>query len=245
MLSAEPTTLAILGIITAIGTAFCLFGYALAEELLAWLGWIVGAVGGALVWWVQSSQAMSTTIIESQVAELLVLLGVGAVAGRLLLPLFTRFTVMIAGFVSTGGSVFVYLTGGQLTRTLASNVGSQPTTIASKIAEHPELQTQQIQNYVVIALVAGLLGAILALKFYELIVTGATTAIGAGLLATVVPLWQEVLSGGLSLEEGLDKISPLWFGIALALGLGFQLYFYQDEIDIPFVDTDNEVEPLE
>lgn len=243
MLSADPPALAVLGVMTVIGTAFCLFGYALAEELLAWLGWIVGAVGGALVWWFQSSRTTYAPSVESQFGELLLLLVVGAVAGRILLPFFTRFTVMIAGFVSMGGSVFVFLTGGQFTNTLANNLGARPAVVASELATHPQLQTQQIQNYVVIAAIAGLLGAILALKFYELIVTGATTAIGAGLLATVVPLWQQVLSGGIALEEGLGRISPLWFGFALVVGLGFQLYYYKDEMDVPFLD-DDEPKPL-
>ncbi|WP_134670037.1 hypothetical protein [Halorussus marinus] len=244
MLSADPPALAILGLVSVIGIAFCLFGYALAEELLAWLGWIAGGLVGAFAWWFQSSRTTATMALESQAVELLLVVVVGAVAGRVLLPFFTRFTVVIAGFVSTGGSAFVFLTGGQFAGTLANSLRARPTAAAAELATRPELQTQQMQNYVVAAIVAGLLGAILALKFYELIVTGAATALGAGLIAAVVPLWRQTLSGDITLEAGLGGISPVWFGVALVVGLGFQLYYYGEELNVPYFE-DDEPKPLE
>jgi hypothetical protein len=248
MLQAAPTTLVALGIVTAVGVGFAFFGYDLADRLLTWIGWLAGAGAGGTAAWFLLPRFVTDLTPQGQLVGGVILVVVGAIAGRILIPLFSRFTVVIAGFVATSGSTLVMLAGGQITGAL---VGIEPTgppgevsrEVATALSELPLFTSGQFQQFFAIAVVAGLLGAIVAARFYQAIITAAATAIGAALLGVVVPMWQEALNGGVDFGGGLGGVSPLWFGIALVLGIGFQLFNHGDDLDLPFVDE--EPEPLE
>ncbi|MFB6177082.1 MAG: hypothetical protein ABEI99_08085 [Halobaculum sp.] len=246
MLPASPQTLVTLGVVTAVGVAFAFFGYDLADQLLSWIGWLAGAGGGAAAGWFLLPTALPELTFQGRIVGAVLLVAVGAIVGRILIPLFSRFTVVIAGFVSTSGAVLVLLVGGQVTNAVANvSPGSSPTTVVSRLAGLPVFETQQFQQFAVIALVAGILGAVVASKFYQLIVTVAATGIGAALLGVVLPMWEQALSGGVSFGGGLGQISPLWFVATLVLGIGTQLYRHRQELDLPFLGDDGSVEALQ
>lgn len=237
MFPASPQTLVTLGVVTLVGVGFAFFGYDLADQLLSWIGWLAGAGGGAAAGWFLLPTALPELTLQGRIVGAVLLVAAGAIAGRILIPLFSRFTVVIAGFVSTSGAVLVLLVGGQITNAVADvSSGSDPTTVLTRLAELPVFETQQFQQFAVVALVAGILGAVVASKFYQLIVTLAATGIGAVLLGVVLPLWEQALSGGVSFGGGLGQISPLWFLVALLLGVGTQVYRHREDLDIPFLD---------
>lgn len=246
MLPASPQTLVTLGVVTAVGVGFAFFGYDLADQLLSWIGWLAGAGGGAAAGWFLLPTALPELTLQGRVVGAVLLVAVGAIAGRILIPLFSRFTIVIAGFVSTSGAVLVLLVGGQVTSAIANvSAGSNPATVLTRLSELPVFETQQFQQFAVVALVAGILGAVVASKFYQLIVTLAATGIGAVLLGVVLPLWQEALAGGVSFGGGLGQVSPVWFFAVLVVGIGSQVYRHREDLDIPFLDDDGDVEALQ
>jgi TRAP-type C4-dicarboxylate transport system permease small subunit len=81
-------------------------------------------------------------------------------------------------------------------------------------------------------LLLGVVGAALTAQFYELIITLAATAFGAGLLGIALPLWQQALTGGLEFGAPTSQLSLVWFGVALASGICVQLYRYREEFEL-------------
>jgi hypothetical protein len=240
MLPASPQTLVMLGVVTAVGIGFAFFGYDLADQLLSWIGWLAGAGGGAAAGWFFLPAVLPELTLQGRVVGAVLLVAVGAIVGRILIPLFSRFTVVIAGFVSTSGAVLVLLVGGQVTNAVTEvSSGSNPAAALTTLAELSVFESQQFQQFAVVALVAGILGAVVASKFYQLIVTLAATGIGAVLLGVVLPMWQQALSGSVSFGGGLGQISLVWFLAVLVLGIGTQVYRHRDDLDIPFVDDED------
>lgn len=242
MISGSLPSLAVLGLVTLIGIVFAYDGYSLADQLLAWTGWIVGAAAGGGAGWFFATNASGNP-------DKLVVTGgalvVGAILGRILVPLVSWLAVVLIGFVSTSLAVVLFLTGQELSRTISrlqTDVSSPADVelLMEQIANLPAFQDQQV---ILITVVAGLVGALLASKFYDLIITGAVSTVGAALLSIAVPIWQGALSGGVELSRSLDDISTGLFLLVLLSGLAFQIYRYGDELDVPFVG--GEYDPLE
>jgi hypothetical protein len=246
MLAASPQTLITLGIVTAVGVGFTFFGYDLADQLLSWVGWVAGAGGGAAAGWFFLPTALPELTFQGRIVGVLLLLVAGAILGRVLIPLFSRFTVVIAGFVSTSGAVLIVLVGGQITNAIVGlSTETDMETALMELAALPLFRQEEFQQFVVIALIAGVLGAVVAAKFYEAIITVTATGVGAALLGAAVPMWQQALAGGVSFGGGLGQVSYLWFGVALVLGIGSQVYRHRKELDLPFVNDDGKVRPLQ
>jgi hypothetical protein len=242
MVTASAETLLALGIVTAVGVGFAFFGYDLTDRLLSWVGWIAGAGAGAAAGWFLVPRVLAVTT-QARLVGVVVLLVAGAIFGRVLIPLFSRFTVVIAGFVATAGAVLVVLAGGQVTNALVGVSVADPVGVTTRLTALPLFTDQRFQQLFLLALVAGVFGAVAAARFYEVVVTLAATGVGAALLGAAAPMWQEALSGSVSLGGGLGRISPLWAAVAFAVGIGSQVYRHREEIDLPL--SDEMEEPLE
>lgn len=240
MLPLAPETLLPLGIVTIIGIGFTFFGYTLANQLLRWIGSLLGAGCGAAAGWFFLLQGSAEATVQSEAIGLLALFAVGAIAGRILVPLFSRLFVVFISFTSTTGAVLILLAGTRITNAISNTVPDTLTLaeineMMAQLSALPLFHEQRLQQFFAIALVAGVLGVIIASKFYQTIITGVVTAIGAALLGVVGPLWQQALSGGVSFGGGLSPISPLWFAVVLMAGIVFQLHRYGSVSNSPFV----------
>lgn len=234
MVSGSLPSLAVLGLVTLIGIVFAYDGYSLADQLLAWTGWIAGGTAGAGAGWLFANNATSSPDMLVTVGGGLV---VGAILGRILVPLVSWLAVVLIGFVSTSLAVVLFLTGQELSRTISrlqTDVSSPEDVefLMEQVANLPAFQDQQV---ILITVAAGLVGALLASKFYDLIITAAVSTVGAALLSIAVPIWQGAMNGSVELSRNLDDISTGLFLLVLLSGLAFQVYRYGDELDVPFV----------
>lgn len=222
-------------IVSALGVVFAGVGYRLVPLFLRWTGWIGGASLGGTVGWQLLPQLTPGLTSEQHLLWTGGLVITGAIGGRLLLPVATRFAAIIAGFLSTAGAVMIVFLGDPVIRRLAR---TDPTTepIETTLAVTTDFQSlvaAQGIEMIGITLAAGLAGAVAATRFHtELIATG-ITVIGAFLLGISIPLWQEALRGDAAIGVGTSSVSPTWIGIALLAGLAVQVYDHRyRDIDI-------------
>jgi hypothetical protein len=245
MVNAPIPSLAILGLVTLIGIVFAYDGYGLADQLLAWVGWLVGAGGGAVAGW------FGATAMSGDPNRLAIAAGgllVGAILGRVFIPLVSWLSVVLLGAVSTGLAVLSVLAGQRILNAVSEinwNISSpeQAEAIIEHLISLPVFQDQQI---IILTVLAALAGALVASRLYEFLITAAVTIIGAALLSAVFPLWQQALSGSVTLSQpqtSLDRISITVFGAVLVSGLLVQAYRYSDEAEIPVIG--NEYDPLD
>jgi hypothetical protein len=88
-----------------------------------------------------------------------------------------------------------------------------------------------LQRPIAVVVVAGVVGAVLAWRFFSVVVAFATSVFGAFLVGLVVPVW---LQGG-GVVEPLAVLSAVavpnaWFYGVLATGLLFQLGAFHFEL---------------
>lgn len=218
------TTVGVLGLVTVVGGALAAFGRDLTDTLVAWTGLLAGGALGAAGGWL-GAPVVASGSIEAQIGLGVAGVFVGAIFGRLLFPTATRLATLLTGFVATAGSTLVVLVGSDVTRVLATvefeGVGTLATTV-ERLVNSPAFQSVTFQRSLAIGLVVGILGAAVAVRYHELVLAAAVTAIGAGLLAVVVPLWQRALTGDLVGGGGLTNASPVWFVVAFLAGVGVQ-----------------------
>lgn len=243
MLGGPEQSYVILGLATGIGVVFAYDGYGLSDRLLAWVGYLAGGGAGGVVGWLAATNAAGSP-------DRLVLTGggavVGAVLGRVLVPLVSRLAVGLLGFLSTGLAVFFVLAGRELTDAVTrfETVPQSPRGAEQFLEQLASIPVFQNQDVLVLTFVAGLVGAVLAARLYTLLITASVTAVGAGLLSVVLPLWQRALSGGVDVTETTpSEVSWVLFGGVLVSGLLVQGYRYREELDLPVVGS--EYDPLE
>lgn len=242
MVTESVAPLAVLAVLSVVGCVFVFDGYNLVDTLLAWTGWLVGAgAGGAVAWFFATSSGSPDRLLVVGVAVV-----AGAVAGRILVPLVSWLAVVLLGFSSTSAAAVFVLAGPQLSATIArldTSVSSPRDVelLVEQLAAAPVLQQQQ---FLAMAAFAGLVGAILAAKYYAVIVTAGVTTAGAALLAVVVPLWEPALAGSLTVAEppSADVANTLFVGL-LVVGLLVQGYRYGEELGVPVVGS--KYDPLE
>jgi len=240
MLHIDPTVAGALALVTAIGCVFAYFGYDLAAPLLKWIGWIAGAALGGTIGWVVVPQTANAAVqSEQRLLYAVVFLFFGALLGRALIPLVSRFVAGIAGFVATAVATVVTMSGEQvLTAAVAARPANAPlpeqiAAVLDALASLPLFEQQAFQRLLLIAGVAGLIGALLAWRYYEPLVGIAMTVLGAGLLSVTIPLWRRGLAGDPALGEEFSRSSPLAFGAVLLTGLAFQFVRHSDRDDGP------------
>ncbi|GAA0668561.1 hypothetical protein ACFQDG_02035 [Natronoarchaeum mannanilyticum] len=238
MLQIEPTVTGALALVTAIGCAFAYFGYDLAAPLLKWIGWIAGAVLGGTIGWVVVPQAANAAVqSEQRLLYAVVFLFLGALLGRALIPLVSRFVAGIAGFAATSVATIVTMSGEQIlnavatARPTAAPLPEQIAAVLNALASLPMFEQQAFQRLLLIAGVVGLIGALLAWRYYEPLVGVTMTVLGAGLLSVAIPLWRRTLAGDPAVAEEFSRSSPLAFGAVLLTGLAFQFVRHSDRDD--------------
>lgn len=237
----SATSLGALGLVTLVGAVFAFGGYGIAGQLVAWTGWIVGGAAGAAAGWTVVPRLLSGS--PDRVVVALALLVVGAVLGRLLLPLAGRLSVVVAGFVSASTAFVVFFEGRRVVNRLAGvdPAVTSPREANAVLLRVSDLALLQDQQLLALAAVAGVVGAAVAVRFYDLIVTAAVSAIGAALLSIAIPLWRDALTGRVTLAADAADVSPPLFAVVLVAGVLLQLYRYGDEMNLPWVE---EFDPL-
>jgi hypothetical protein len=242
MVNSQITTLAPVVLVTFIGLIFTYDGYNLSDQLLAWTGWLAGGgVGGGAGWVIATNSGTPDRLLITAGGLL-----IGALIGRVLIPLVSWLAFVVIGFLSTSVAVLFVLAGQEFTSVLAQlnqapRTPQQAEQIINQLLSVPAFQNEQI---LALTLIAGLVGGALASKFYELLITTTVSAVGAALLTVTYPLWEQALSASADLSEAaLQQFSIELFTLFLVSGLGIQAYRYRDELDLPF--TGGEYDPLE
>ncbi len=225
-------------VLTIVGAGFVLFGYELGSQLLAWIGWIGGAIVGAAVGWIGTPLAAPT--VPGQTHLLITVAGLvgGGLIGRLLLPTVTRLAVVLSGFIATAGAILAILAGEQLTN-IATLVGPEVLVngrvdlLVTRLLTTPLIEDQAYQQMLVIALIGGLLGGLVASRFYQVVVTLAATGIGAIIIGIVGPLWVVTYQTGTlpAYSPETTGIATGWVLAAVLIGGGTQLYRHRAVLD--------------
>jgi hypothetical protein len=237
MLGGSVQSYVVLGVVTSIGILFAYDGYRLSDRLLAWIGYLAGGAG-----WLAATNATGSP-------DRLLLTGggilVGALIGRIFVPLVSWLAVVLLGFLSTSIAVFFVLAGRELTNavTQLATVPRSPRGIEQFLEQLASLPVFQNQELLLFTGIAGLVGAALASRLYTLLVTATVSSVGAGLLSIVLPLWQRALAGSVDVTETTpNDVSWVLFIGVLVSGLLVQGYRYGEELDLPFVGS--EYDPL-
>ncbi|MDH5021059.1 hypothetical protein [Halobacterium rubrum] len=243
MIGGSVQSYVVLGLATGIGVAFAYDGYGLSDRLLAWVGYLAGGSAGGVAGWMAATNAAGSPDRLALTAGGVV---VGAVLGRVVVPLVSWLAVVLLGFLSTGLAVFFVLAGRELTNAVTrfETVPRSPGGIERFLEQLSAVPVFQNQEVLLLTLVAGLVGAALASRLYTLLVTATVSSVGAGLLSVVVPLWQRALTGGVDVTETTpSEVSWGLLALFLASGLLVQGYRYGEELDLPVVGS--EYDPLE
>jgi len=243
MVGGHVQSFVILGVATGIGVAFAYDGYGFSDRLLAWAGYLAGGGAGGVAGWLAATNAGGSPDRLVLTAGGVV---VGALLGRVFVPLVSWLAVVLLGFLSTSVAVFLVVAGRELTSAVTrfERVPRSPRGIERFLEQLSAVPVFQNQEVIVVTLVAGLVGAALASRLYTLIVTATVSSVGAGILSVVLPLWQRALTGGVDVTEtSTSEVSWLLFGVALASGLLVQGYRYGDDLGLPVVGS--EYDPLD
>ncbi|WP_239638618.1 hypothetical protein [Halorubrum saccharovorum] len=196
-ITSDPISLAVLAVNTLVGAVLVVSAYDLKDRVLGWISWLGGAIVGGFVGWVVLPEFIATTPAAGQ---RLVLAGaavlVGTVLGRVLIPLAARFAVSIAAFVFATLAVLVLTAGESLLRRFHDPEASGLDAVAVDAAVESSLLSQpEFQQFLLVAVLVGAVAGLLAMRHYDYIITLSLVALGAGLVATTVPVWQAVVAG--------------------------------------------------
>jgi len=196
-ITADPISLAVLAVNTLVGAVLVVSAYGLKDRVLGWISWLGGAIVGGFVGWVVVPEFMA---VPPTAGERLIVAGaavlIGTVLGRILIPLAARFAVSIAAFVFATLAVIVLTAGESLLRQFYNPRASGLDAVAVDAAIESSLLSQpEFQQFLLVAVLVGAVAGLLAMRYYDYIITLSLVALGAGLVATTVPVWQAVAAG--------------------------------------------------
>lgn len=219
----SPLSLVTAVVLAAIGFGLAYFGYEIAQKLLG----IAGALGGFAAG-IALGTVVAPTVTGSGVSPVvsLVLAIFGAILGRLFVPALSQLAFGLVGFVMTSLAVLAFLSQGRILDILLSAIptslaAATPQVILQQIASAPLFSDPNFDQALLLAVVAGVVGGLIALKLYDEFVAVATTVVGASMLGLAIPILIHTVRGG-TLTVGAGEFSFLWFGVTLVTGLAFE-----------------------
>lgn len=228
---ATPLPLVTAIVLTAIGFALAYFGYEIAQKLLGIAG-VVGGFGAG----VAAGTVGAETITGSGVSPvvILVLAVFGAILGRALVPALSQLAFGLVGFVVTSIAVLAFLSRGRIIDVLVTAIPTDvatanPVRILERIGSAPLFSDPNFDQALLLAVGAGVVGAVIAIALYDEFVTIATSVIGASMLGLAIPILIEIAQGGTAIVNA-SEFSFLWFGITLATGILFEFARNRDQM---------------
>lgn len=222
-----PLVFAALCLSSFVGVVLITAAYDLKGLVLGWTGWIAGAFGGGVLGWIVVPElAAGSVSVGGRLGFAAVLVLIGAVVGRALLPFVARFAVAIAGFVVTTTATLVLTVGESVLELVYDPVepGESPVGAVQvdALAESGLLAQPEFQQFFVVSAVVGGVAGVLAMRHYDLIISLALTGLGAGILATAYPVWRAVADGASITLAGQADLSVAVFGLLLLVGVAVQ-----------------------
>lgn len=223
----NPVLFAVLCVNTALGCILVAGAHDLRGLVLGWAGWVGGAVGvGALGWLVIPEVIGGGIALRDRLGATIALVVVGAVIGRLLVPLAVRVSVAIVAVLCSTLATLVVIVGESILGAVYDPVDpSNPTLNAVEIegiAETGLLTQPDLQQAVIVSVIVGSVAGVLAIRYYDIVITVALTGLGAGLLATIAPVWRAVVAGQPIAITAQADLSPGVFVAVLVIGVGIQ-----------------------
>lgn len=216
--------LAVLSVNTLIGVVLVVSAYDLKDRVLGWISWIGGAVVGGFVGWVVVPEVMS---VPPAAGQRLVLAGaavlIGTVLGRIVIPLAARFAVSIAAFVFATLAVLVLTAGESVLRQFYDPGASGIDAVAVDAAVESSLLSQpQFQQFLVVAVLVGAVAGLLAMRYYDYMITLSLVGLGAGLVTMTVPVWRAVAAGEPVAFVEQAGLSNATFAVIFVAGVAVQ-----------------------
>lgn len=223
-LTADPISLAVLAVNTLVGATLVLSAYSLKDRVLGWISWLGGAIVGGFVGWVVVPELMA---VPPAGGERLILAGasvlVGTVLGRIFIPLAARFAVSIAAFLFATLAVLVLTAGESILRRFYNPQASGIDAVAVDAALQSSLLSQpEFQQFLLMAVLVGAVAGLLAMRFYDIMITLSLVGLGSGLVAMTVPVWQAVAAGEPVAFVQQATLSNGVFAVIFVLGIAVQ-----------------------
>ncbi|GAA0527814.1 hypothetical protein SAMN04488066_11487 [Halorubrum aquaticum] len=235
-LAETPVVFALLCVNTLVGGVLVTAAYDLTDLVLGWTGWIAGAVGGGVIGWIVVPRVASGTVSTGgRIGFAASLVLIGAFLGRALVPIVARFAVAISAFLFSTLATLVLTVGESVLEQVYDPSGSgtpvleaiDPAALAgSGLFARPEFQ-----RFLLVSLLVGVVAGVLAMRYYDPIVSLALTGLGAGVLATAYPVWRAVLAGeALAITQQAALSRPAFLALLLG-GAAIQYLRHGDDED--------------
>ena len=234
----NPLLFVLLCLNSLVGLVLVLGAYDLKGVVLGWTGWIAGAFGGGVFGWVVLPElAAGSLTTGGRVGFAAVLVLLGAVFGRALLPFVARFAVAIAAFVISTLAALVFTVGESVLDLVYDPAGPDESVIEAvqvePIVESGLFSQPEFQQFFLLSVVAGGVAGVLAMRYADLVISVALTGLGAGVLATTYPVWRAVIAGDTIAIAQQAELSAWVFVVLLLGGAAFQ-YARHGRNDDPF-----------
>ena len=220
---ASVFSLATAVVMAGIGFGLAYFGYEIAQRLLAIAGTIGGVAAGLAVGTFGAPMVTGGSV-NPGVTVVLALLG--AVLGRVFVPALSQLAFAVVGFVTTSTAVLAVLSRGRILDVFLTAIPpnlayADPLSILDRVAASPLFRDPNFEQALLLAVGAGVVGGLVALRVYEAFVAVATTVVGASMLGLAIPILLEAVRGS-TVTVGAGEFSIVWFGVTLVTGLAFE-----------------------
>jgi len=237
-LTESPLLFALLCLNSLVGLVLLVGAYDLKGVVLGWTGWIAGAFGGGVLGWIVLPElAAGSLTTGGRVGFAAVLVLIGTVFGRALLPFVARFAVAIAAFVISTLATLVF-TVGESVLDLVYDPAGPDESVVEAIRVDPVLESglfsqPDFQQFFLVSVVVGVVAGVLAMRYADLVISLALTGLGAGVLATTYPVWEAIIAGDTIAIAQQAELSTGVFLVLLLGGVAFQ-YARHGRNDDPF-----------
>ena len=227
MTEIDPTITVATALVTGLGLLFTVAGYDLKNVLLAWIGWIAGGLTGGLLGWMVVPEFIDTTLAFEE--HIIVVGGgvlVGAFVGRMFISLLAQLAVALTAFISAVLATLILGVGDEILDSLSipdeGSAASRAELFFTDMAELQLFTNPELQQFLALAIILGLVAAIISIRYYGAIMAITLTAFGAALLSAVYPIWEAIITESTVVVAEQAEPSPLIFAGVLVFGLVVQ-----------------------